>query len=150
MFDKNVPLESFVVQEGNKYLFRMICSSGMFGFRVSVDNHMLTAVAMDGHDIEAYETHYITIFPGERFDFYITADQPAGQYWFRMETLEFWEIRDLGARDAPFKRVEPHLAVAILDYGVDSNTLWPRTHPTTQDWECTTEEPCTVLNCAFG
>lgn len=144
VMDDNVPLETFVVEEGGVYKYRMICSSGMFGFRVSVDHHLLTVTAMDGHDVEAFETNYITIFPGERFDFYITADQPAGKYWFRMETLEFWHKN----RDGPYQQIDPHRAFAVVSYG-DPTGEWPRTHPVTVDWKCTQDNPCTVLNCAY-
>ncbi len=85
-----VPLEVFTVQKGGRYRFRVICTSMTYGFRISIDGHMLNIISSDGHDVVTKTVESVVVFSGERYDFYITADDPqgVGNYWIRAETLE--------------------------------------------------------------
>ena len=94
----NVPLEIFPVQEGERYHFRVICSALTFPFKLSIDQHPLNVVAVDGRPIHTQIVEAIVISSGERVDFWITASDPdqSGNYWIRAETLEArteeWEV----------------------------------------------------------
>ncbi len=59
----------------------MIAAGVLYPFRVSVDGHGISVVASDGCDIRPVKVESFVINPGERFDFTLTADQPAGNYW---------------------------------------------------------------------
>ena len=59
----------------------------VFPLRVSIDNHMLQAVASDGYDFQPRNFESIIINPGERFDFIITANQTVGDYWIRADSM---------------------------------------------------------------
>ena len=134
----NVPLETFVVAANGTFRFRMASASMAFGFRISIDNHPLHMIAMDGHDISTTVVDAFLIFPGERFDFYIVADDPrgVGNYWMRYETLEEY--------DGNMNPVTPHHMESVLRYE-DADEVFPNTTAR----ECTTDERCIVLNCPF-
>ena len=90
--DRLVPLEVFPVKKGSRYRFRMNCPSLLFGFRVSIDGHLLHVVASDGHDVITRVVQSIIIFSGETYDFWIEASdqEEVGAYWIRAETLEHY------------------------------------------------------------
>ncbi|ESO89918.1 hypothetical protein LOTGIDRAFT_124140, partial [Lottia gigantea] len=79
----DAPLEIFTVFSGNQYKFRWISAGSLYPFRISIDNHNITIIASDGYDIEPFTAESLIINPGERYDFYITADQPTNNYWVR-------------------------------------------------------------------
>ncbi|MCJ1445080.1 MAG: hypothetical protein MMC23_005585 [Stictis urceolatum] len=49
----------------------------------SIDNHTMIVIAMDFVPIEPFETEYISIGMGQRYDVIVTADQSSGDYWMR-------------------------------------------------------------------
>lgn len=89
----NLDLETFKVTKGGKYRFRVICSSMTFSFRLSIDAHDLHVIASDGHDLETQKAESVIIASGERYDFWIEANDPSalGSYWIRAETLERYQ-----------------------------------------------------------
>ena len=84
------PLEVFPVTEGDKYYFRVICSSLTFPFSISIDGHPLHVVASDGHDFVTEVVDFLVVNSGERYDFWIDATNPGGlgNFWIHAETLE--------------------------------------------------------------
>ncbi|KAI8511617.1 hypothetical protein Bbelb_107170 [Branchiostoma belcheri] len=135
----DVPLEVFEVRRGtsNTYRFRVISAAMIYAYRVSVDQHDLTMIATDGNRISEQRAESFIINTGERYDFYITANQTVGNYWIRAETLEETDIYG-----AP---VLPHSAKAILRYeGAEINQ-----DPETSRRTCTDTNTCTVVNCPF-
>ena len=64
-----------------------------FGFRISIDGHVLNVIATDGIDVVTRSVQSVTIFPGERLDFWIEAKDPdkLGKYWIRAENMEFYQ-----------------------------------------------------------
>jgi len=76
------------VKAGQKYRFRVNNTGELYIF-VSwfMDEHTLFVILADGHDIEPVHAESVISFPGERFDFELTADQPVGNYWIRGITL---------------------------------------------------------------
>lgn len=147
----NLPLEVYLVEEGGKYRFRLISASVIFSFMVSIDHHTLNVIAMDGHDIQAYQADYVVLFPGDRFDFYIEATDPldTGLYWMRFETLEYANAKN--------ERINfHHWAPAIVRYkstcaetGCEQQVQGPLEQPKTSKRECTEEAPCPAINCPF-
>jgi FtsP/CotA-like multicopper oxidase with cupredoxin domain len=89
--DPNIPLETFHVQKGFKYRFRVICSSMTFAFRVSIDHHVLHVIATEAEELEEVLVESLVVQPGERYDFWIQTDDPLGTglYWIGAETLEY-------------------------------------------------------------
>ena len=85
-----LPLEVFQVRKGEKFYFRLICSSLELAMAVSIDKHPLHVVATDGSDIVTTTVDIINISPGERYDFWIDATDPdgTGLYWMRILTME--------------------------------------------------------------
>jgi FtsP/CotA-like multicopper oxidase with cupredoxin domain len=55
---------------------------------VSLDAHNLTVIAADFVPIVPYNTSWLFIGIGERYDVIITASQPIGNYWFRAEVQQ--------------------------------------------------------------
>ena len=53
--------------------------------------HKLHVISSDGNDIEEIEADQVVIHGGERYDFYIIADQPVSNYWIRALTIERFE-----------------------------------------------------------
>ncbi|XP_066285307.1 uncharacterized protein [Branchiostoma lanceolatum] len=90
--DPNVPLELFEVRRGDTYRFRVISAAMIYAYRVSIDRHELTMIATDGNRISGQRAESFIINTGERYDFYITANQRVDNYWIRAETLEETDI----------------------------------------------------------
>nr|UCK81628.1 laccase-1 [Arenicola marina] len=135
---QEVPLEIFTVTQGRKYLFRAICASMTFGFRLSIDGHTLHVVASDGSDVITRPVESLVVFSGERYDFWIEANDPddSGSYWIRAETLE---------RMQNGQTIRPGQVKAILRYASTSITDLPASRRV----ECSAETKCDVLNCPF-
>lgn len=73
------------VRSGLRYRFRVIGAAGnSCAFVVSIDDHQLKVIAMDGAPVAPFDVDRITVFSGERFDFVIAADQPPTNYWIRV------------------------------------------------------------------
>ncbi|WAR04554.1 LAC1-like protein [Mya arenaria] len=126
----HTPWTVFSVTSGEKYRFRMINTGFVVQYMVSIDNHKLTVVAIDGHDIEPFTTDFIIIHTGERFDFTIDATEKVGNYWIRVETLRNYR--------------------KIPGYGVLRYNGAPNAEPSTKKRQCTNADPCVVLNCPFA
>lgn len=62
-----------------------------FAFRVSIDQHSLHVIASDGGDLREITVESIIANPGERYDFWIEANDPfdQGSYWIRAVNLEY-------------------------------------------------------------
>ncbi|KAG8230257.1 hypothetical protein J437_LFUL009795 [Ladona fulva] len=79
------PMATFNVRPGLRHRFRMANAGGVAGcpVRVSIDNHQLMVIALDGNPIQAAQVKSFVLSPGERADFVVTADRPIGDYWMR-------------------------------------------------------------------
>lgn len=81
----NVPLETFVVEKGNRYRFRFINAAVEFCmFSLSIDGHNLTLIASDGQPMEPIEVESFVSGSGERYDFVLNANQPERDYWMKI------------------------------------------------------------------
>ncbi|KAJ7053573.1 Cu-oxidase-domain-containing protein [Mycena amicta] len=69
------------VTKGKRYRFRLINISARANFLVSIDNHTMTVIEADGVATQPNIVNILTIFPGQRYSFVVTANQAVGNYW---------------------------------------------------------------------
>ena len=81
------PLTIFHVEAGLQYRIRSVNSGADHPYQISVDQHKLEIVALDGQEIEPIVVDIFFLAPGERVDFIIKADQRVGRYWLRARTV---------------------------------------------------------------
>lgn len=76
----------FRVKKGLRYRFRVGFGAGLMGcaVEVSIEDHVFKVIALDGHPINPYEASSFVFSKGERVDFVLKANQPAGKYMFRL------------------------------------------------------------------
>lgn len=74
------------VQKGKKHLFRFINGAAMEMYSVKFDNHKMKVIAADFVPIEPYETEWLNIACGQRYDVIVEADQPSANYFLRAVT----------------------------------------------------------------
>ncbi|XP_067684150.1 uncharacterized protein [Haliotis asinina] len=125
----NIPLTKFQVEQGLDYRFRTIHAGSLLPFRMSIDNHMLTIVALDGVDVRPVTVESFIIYPGERVDFLIYTDNTVSNYWVRGVALEDKNPRELNS---------------VLQYKGASDA-----EPRSSRKGCTTSDICLILNCPF-
>lgn len=80
------PREVITVEKGKRYRIRLM-SNAFTGcpMKVSVDNHSLTAISMDGFPVNLVPFDSLITNAGERFDFILNANQTVDNYWLRVE-----------------------------------------------------------------
>ncbi|KAK2758386.1 hypothetical protein FQN54_004236 [Arachnomyces sp. PD_36] len=76
------------VERNRKYRLRLINTSLDNHFKVHLDNHNFTVITSDFVPLVPYETDWLFIGIGERYDVIIETDQPVGNYWFRAEVQD--------------------------------------------------------------
>ena len=74
-----------VLQKNKKYRLRLINTGLDNMFKVSLDAHKLKVIQADLVPIIPYDTEWLSIAVGQRYDVIITADQDIASYWFRAE-----------------------------------------------------------------
>ncbi|KAF2819653.1 laccase precursor [Ophiobolus disseminans] len=73
------------IQTGKKYRLRLINTSVDSQLRVNLDGHPFQVIATDFQPVVPYTTTYLQMGIGQRYDVVITANQTAGNYWFRAD-----------------------------------------------------------------
>ena len=73
------------ITSGKKYRLRLINTSVDNSIRVSLDNHTFSVITSDIVPIKPFSTNWILLAIGQRYDVVFTANQTAGNYWFRAE-----------------------------------------------------------------
>ena len=148
-FDRNgVPnnanLNTFTVQQGFRYRFRIIGAQALYAYKFSIEGHKLTVIATDGNRINSIaNVDYVIVNTGERYDVVVNANQQVRKYWILAETLEV----DNGSRvfNNP---ISHHRAEAILQY--EGATLFNSSNSFIRyTWECTTFNKCHFVNCPY-
>lgn len=114
--NNGAPLETFEVENGQSYRFRVISAATLYPFRVYVQGHPeLNITAADGFEIvrgtgsnssELIVESFI-IHPGERYDFTLSANKNPDTYLLVAESIE-----DLSSRNPR----EYHAAEAFIHY----------------------------------
>nr|KAK5443140.1 hypothetical protein LTR18_005817 [Exophiala xenobiotica] len=74
------------VQSGKKHLFRLINSASQNMFSVHFDNHKMLVIATDYVPIVPYETEWLNIGIGQRYDVIVDMNQPTAGYFLRAVT----------------------------------------------------------------
>ena len=72
--DTRGSFESFVVEPGKTYLFRLIAATTLSYFNFAIDGHKMTVIRTDGQDLKPFTVDSIEITSGERYDVLVTAD----------------------------------------------------------------------------
>ena len=129
-----LPLTHYNVTRGERYHFRTVNSGGEFAYGISIDEHKLVVVALDGADVRPFQVDDVIIAPGEAVDFVVQAIAPASSYWIRARTLRNSE------NDGIVREV-----LAILKY---AGTV-AMGDPNSQRRSCSSSNPCLTLNCPF-
>lgn len=113
------PLEVFKVVANKSFRFRTI-NAGFLNcpVEISIDNHNITVISSDGWYFDPVEVSTIVTYAGERFDFVVKADQPIGNYWFRIRGLMDCDERFTSAHQ-----------VAILRYIGAAEEMPSNEHP---------------------
>ena len=73
------------ITSGKKYRLRLINTSVDNNIRVSLDNHLMQVMTTDFVPVKPAYNQTILLAIGQRYDVVITANQTAGNYWFRAQ-----------------------------------------------------------------
>lgn len=78
-------LAEFTIKKGKRYRFRVAYTGGISTCPVtlSVDQHLLKVIALDGNPTAPYEASSVTLSKGERLDFILKASQEPATYFIR-------------------------------------------------------------------
>ncbi|KAL7272957.1 hypothetical protein RUND412_004209 [Rhizina undulata] len=68
--------------KGQKYRMRFINTAVDTMFKLGIDNHTFTVISADFVPIVPYDTTYLTIGIGQRYDVIVEANQTVDNYWF--------------------------------------------------------------------
>ncbi|KAK3062815.1 hypothetical protein LTS18_003301 [Coniosporium uncinatum] len=71
--------DTFTIQAGKKYLFRIISMSALLAHDLEFEGHDMQITALDGIPCEPYTTSAITLAAGQRYDVVITAKSNPSQ-----------------------------------------------------------------------
>ncbi|XP_060073309.1 uncharacterized protein LOC132553115 [Ylistrum balloti] len=123
-------LETFHVTVNSTYRFRLVNAAMTFPLLLSVDQHEVEVVAVDGNEIVGVKGDAVIINTGERLDMLIRTYQQVSSYWIRVSTL---------ANNQPDK------TLGLLHYEGSDTTL-----PVTESTKCNATRRCRVVNCLFG
>lgn len=115
------PLEVLHVQKDRKYRLRFVSAAPLCPLQVSVDEHQLIVIAVDGMPLEPRTVDAFIVHPGARYDFVLDASKEVGNYW----------LRALGLGECEFSRVTGD-GYAILRYKDAPEGEEPSGDPTLQ------------------
>ncbi|KAI5736662.1 hypothetical protein M8J76_005883 [Diaphorina citri] len=83
-----VPYSKFKVNKGLRHRFRIIGGSCLAcPMLFFVEKHRMNLITVDGTPVQPQMFDSITIFPGDRMDVVITANQSGGSFWIQVRTL---------------------------------------------------------------
>lgn len=70
-------------EAGKKYRMRFVNAAVDSYFKLSLDGHKMTIIAMDFVPVEPFEIDVLDFTMGQRYDVIIEANQEVSNYWFR-------------------------------------------------------------------
>ena len=142
--NNSAPLTVFVAKEGERHRMHIVSSTGDFSHRFSIDGHLLTVIESDGHVVKPVENlESVIVYPGERYVVEFEANKAASTYWVRASSLR---AAQGGGTDNTKPDGQVWEAKAILKYG---NKTDSQRDPISKRMNCTTHNPCKVLNCPW-
>ncbi|EUC33606.1 multicopper oxidase [Bipolaris zeicola 26-R-13] len=71
------------IQAGKRYRLRLVNTAVDTNMLVNLDGHPFQVIATDFVPVNPYNTTHLQIGIGQRYDVVFTANQTAGNYWFR-------------------------------------------------------------------
>ena len=135
--------EYFVVP-GKKYRFRILAATKSTILIISIDFHKMHVIATDGYLVNKFETDFLIVHVGERYDFILEAKEdvkPGTKFPINIQTL---------AVDCKNNSVIAGQSFAFVVY---TNKTGARDAPKNieqQGGRCfNSTSPCKVLNCPF-
>eukprot|EP00456_Euglypha_rotunda_P035118 TRINITY_DN2707_c0_g1_i37.p1 TRINITY_DN2707_c0_g1~~TRINITY_DN2707_c0_g1_i37.p1 ORF type:complete len:404 (+),score=50.34 TRINITY_DN2707_c0_g1_i37:139-1350(+) len=130
----NRPLEAeydvVLVEEGLMYRLRFINTGTYAMFKISIDNHNMTIVEVDGGMVEPLTVNEFSLNTAQRISVLVEANQPPANYWIRVSM----QASCFGA-DTP--GLNPKI------YGILHYKTVPLDYPTSSGIE---HDDCTELN----
>ncbi|XP_061185783.1 uncharacterized protein LOC133193882 [Saccostrea echinata] len=133
-----IPLETFTVQKGGTYRFRIINVGFASPFKISFEAHIISVLAFDGNEVEEQECDAVVISPGESVDIKLKANRSPSNYYITIETLPTRTIW------GPIEKSRK--TRAILNYHGVNQFQEPSSIPRL----CTAHNPCYVVNQIYG
>ncbi|KAK7500484.1 hypothetical protein BaRGS_00008391, partial [Batillaria attramentaria] len=100
------PLDVLHVQKGKKYRMRLISTAPACPMQVSVDDHQLMVISVDGMPLQPRLVDTVIVHPGERYDFVLDASEDAGNYWLRVLGLYYCDFQPVRRTGAAILRYE--------------------------------------------
>lgn len=113
---------------GKRHRLRLINTAVDNHFMVSLDNHILQVISSDFVPIVPYNTTWLFLGIGQRYDVIITANQASANYWFRAE------VQDTAGCGGNWNN---HNILSVFSYG--GKTGNPTSTATTYTQRCTDE-----------
>ncbi|CAE7186060.1 unnamed protein product [Rhizoctonia solani] len=102
-------LYALKVQQGKRYRLRIINTSAVSAYRVSIQGHKLKVIAADGVSTQPYDIDAFDIIAGQRIDCIVEANQTPQTYWI----------------NAPLTNVANKTAQALLIYEGSTSSYQP-------------------------
>ena len=135
------PLTAFELELNIKYRLRVVNAASERAYIISVDEHSLTLLALDGSDIVKSDMDFVTIQPGERVDVELKTNLAgSNMVWFRAQTLR--------AGRGPTVIID---GVVQEEKAIIRFPGAPATgEPTSVSKSCTAADRCSVFNCPFN
>ena len=135
--------EYFVVP-GKNYRFRILGATKSTILIVSIDYHKMHVIATDGYLVNKFETDFLIVHVGERYDFILEAKKgvkPGTKYPINIQTL---------AVKCDNNSEIAGLSFAFVVYTDESKTGNVPTTIAQQNGRCSNAlSPCKILNCPF-
>jgi hypothetical protein len=134
----------FYVVPGKNYRFRILGATKSTILIVSIDFHKMHVIATDGYLVNKFETDFLIVHVGERYDFILEAKegvQPGTKYPINIQTLAVKCNNNSNLAGESF---------AFVVYTDDSEKRDIPKTITQESNRCTNKSsPCKVLNCPF-
>jgi len=80
----DVPFAVQTVQPGKRHRLRVISQAVRGEFTMSVDQHNLTIIEVDGVPVTPHTVASLDILAGQRYSVILEANQPVGNYWINL------------------------------------------------------------------
>ena len=135
--------EYFVVP-GKKYRFRILAATKSTILIISIDFHKMHVIATDGYLVNKFETDFLIVHVGERYDFILEAkenEKPGTKFPINIQTL---------AVDCKNNRAIAGQSFAFVVYTSKTGARDAPKSIKQQGGRCfNSTSPCKVLNCPF-
>ena len=134
----------FYVVPGKNYRFRIIGATKSTILIISIDFHKMHVIATDGHLVNKFETDFLIVHVGERYDFILEAKKgirPGTKYPINIQTLAV-------KCDNNSKLVRKSFAFVVYTDEIEKKDI-PKTITQESDRCTNLSSPCKVLNCPF-